>query len=210
MQPGETITPGGSPDSPNGKEQTYGFQQESPADSPVPTTPAPQTETVSNEPAEEAFNQENSYVDWTASEYIDHQKSAQWYFALALVAVIFAFLLYLVTQDWVSVVVVLIAVGLFGISGSKKPRTLEYRITNAGVRIADKLYAYEELKLFSIVTDGGMKSIQILPLKRFMPTLSIYYPPELEDSIFNTLADFLPHEELRHDPVDRLMKRLRF
>ena len=230
MQPGTTITPGQNPDEPPTEaaptatnmpaaepNQAAQGPTAAPASQtvPQPAQPSPdllekpdpaqwQTDTPSNP------EQDKVLVEWTASEYIDHQKTSRWYAMLMIGALLLGLLLFIVTRDLVSVVVVLLAAALFGVSGAKKPRTLPYRITNQGIQIADKLYPFGDIKHFSVVSEGGISSIQLLPLKRFMPALTIYYPPEIEETIFNALADFLPHEEERKDPVDRLMKRLRF
>ncbi len=49
-----------------------------------------------------------------------------------------------------------------------------------------------------------------MPLKRFMPPITLYYPPDQEDAVINALAAYLPHEDRTHDPVDRLMRKIRF
>ncbi len=206
MQPGETITPGQTTEPSGETEQKFRYSAEPANPQPSPT-PVPPTQS----PAQpEAIYEQATLAEWSASEYIDHHKSIEWYAVLVLASVLLGGLLYLVTRDWISVVVVLLAAGMFGISGAKKPRTLTYRITESGVQVAGKLYPYEDIKVFSVVNEGGVSSIQLLPLRRFMPPLSIYYPPDMEEPIFNALANYLPHEENKHDPVDRLMKRLRF
>ena len=47
-------------------------------------------------------------------------------------------------------------------------------------------------------------------MKRFAPLTTIYYDPQIEEKIFNILADQLPLEERQPDAVDRLMAKIRF
>jgi hypothetical protein len=49
-----------------------------------------------------------------------------------------------------------------------------------------------------------------MPLKRFMPPLSLYMDPADEEKIVDVLADYLPVEQREQDPIDKLMRRLRF
>jgi hypothetical protein len=58
--------------------------------------------------------------------------------------------------------------------------------------------------------EGAFSSIVLVPLKRFSPLTSIYYAPQDEERITAMLAAHLPYEERKHDPIDKLMQRIRF
>lgn len=150
-------------------------------------------------------------ITWTASEYIGHEKSAAWYMLLFLVAVIIAAAVYFITsKDIMSVIVVMIAAFIFGIYAARPPRTLQYGIDDYGISIGKKLYPYSDLKAFSVTGEGAFASITFMPMKRFMPPLSIYFDPQEEDKIVSALSLCLPIEEPRRDPIDRLMRKIRF
>jgi len=149
-------------------------------------------------------------VEWNASEFVDHQKTAAWFLGLGVVVLVVSIVIYLVIHDWITVIVIAFAALLFGITAARKPRTLQYQLDDAGVQIGTKFYEYELFKSFSIQEEGVFSSILLLPLKRFMPPLSLYFPPEQEDKIMDVLGSFLPHEEHTHDPIDRLMRKIRF
>jgi hypothetical protein len=214
MQPGQTITPDGeikteaqsvAPKLPPAQPETPPVSNQTDDRQDWSTQPVPQAPQDSID-----FDQEASEVQWSASEYIHNQKNPLWYMGLGLVSGLIALILFLVTQDMVSVVIVVIATLLLGVSGAKKPSTLNYKITSTGIHIGNKLYRFEDIKSFSLIDDGAISSIHITPLKRFMPALTIYYPPEEEENIFQSLGNHIPHEERRADAVDRLMKRIRF
>lgn len=187
------------------------MQEGQPSTTDVSTTSQPeapwqysdQTDVVGNSPPRQE-------VTWTASEFIAHHKDVSWYLGLAVGTALLALLIFLVTKDRTSVIVVVVAAFIFGAFAARQPRTLPYRIDAHGLTIGQKFYPYADLKSFSIREEGALGSIMLLPLKRFMPALTIYYPPEQEDVIITTLGSFLPHEERPPDPVDRLMHRLRF
>ena len=196
MQPGETITPGGQP-SPTPPAPP---QKQWPADS--NTAYAPETQ---SKPAPEGGE-----INWTASEYIAHHKTANWYVLLAIASVIVAGLVLLLTGDKLSAGVIVLVAAVFGISAARQPRTLRYAVDHYGIRIGDKSYAYTDFKSFSVIEEDAIYSVMLLPMKRFMPGISMYYPPDQEEDILEVLADYLPHETRQEDMVDRVVRKLRF
>jgi hypothetical protein len=151
-----------------------------------------------------------SAIEWTASEFIAHNKSSAWYVGLTLVSVIVAGLIYIFTQDLVSVAVVVVGAALLGIYGARQPRQLKYRLDSAGVSIGDKSYAYADFRSFAVLPEGAFSSIVLMPLKRFSPSLTIYYALHDEEKIMAILGRELPFEPQRRDIVESLMKRIRF
>lgn len=160
---------------------------------------------------EREYQPSSDAISWTASEYIAHQKSALWYLALGIASILFAVLVYFITnRDILSVVVVLLAATVLGIYAAKKPREQHYSISASGVSIGPKIYSYGLLKTFSIINEGAFSSITFLPLKRFMPAISIYYDPQDEEKIVETLSNYLPMDVQKRDVVDNFMRRIRF
>lgn len=149
-------------------------------------------------------------VSWTASEFIAHEKGAPWYLALVFVTAMLTALIYLFTKDKISSGVVVIAAIIFGTYAARKPRTLEYRLDDTGLHVADKFYDYDQFRSFMVVQEGAFQSITFMPLKRFMPSLTIYCSPEDEQKVTDLLADRLPMENRGHDPLDRFLHRIRF
>lgn len=149
-------------------------------------------------------------ISWSASEFIEHEKPHGWYAILAAGAILLSTILYFLVRDVVTVVVVGIATVLLGVVGARKPRSMNYALSQTGIQIGEKTYPYSIFKSFSMIEEGAIDSIQLMPLKRIMPPVSIYFPPEQGDQIFEILSAYLPHEDREHDPLDRLMKRLHF
>jgi hypothetical protein len=152
----------------------------------------------------------DSPVQWTASEFIAHHKDASWYLTLAAAVLVASGLIFMFTKDLISVVTTLIVGLLFGVIANKKPRQLTYMIDVRGITVGEKLYPYALFKSFAVHQEGMVSSINLMPLRRFMPDLTIYYPPENEAEVLTTLADYLPHDQRKEQSVDRLMKRFRF
>lgn len=207
MQPGQTVTPG------DNQEPAWEYKPETaqtnqtPADLPAPSAEPP-VEAKTQAPAPDHIQGES--ISWTASEFIAHDKSAGWYGMLALGTLILTAIIYLLTKDEVTAAVVILVAVVFGIVAGRKPRELEYKVDSIGVHIAHKTYDYDSFRSFAIVQEGAIESIWFMPLKRFMPIISIYFDPKDGDKIVDILSAYLPVEDHGLDPVDRLMHRLRF
>jgi hypothetical protein len=149
-------------------------------------------------------------ITWTASEFIAHDKGMGWFATLGVAAAVLMLVTYLVTNDFVSAGIVLFMIICFGVFAVRKPRTLPYRLDHDGLHIDSKTYHYDQFKSFSLIQEDGIRSIQMMPLRRFMPPISVYMDPADEDKIIDVLVNYLPMEQRQQDMIDRLMRRLRF
>lgn len=149
-------------------------------------------------------------VTWTASEFVEHDKSASWYLQFLLAVVVGLGLMYFITRDVVSVGILALLAVVFLIVARRKPRVLSYAVTRQGVRVGAKMYLYGAFKSFAVVDEGAIHSIMLLPLKRFMPSITLYYDPQDEARIIDMLGAALPEEERQQDSVDRFMRKIRF
>ncbi len=165
---------------------------------------------MQEEPPEESSAQPVNSITWTASEYIAHQKTAQWYVKLGVSAIVLAFLVWLITKDKISAAVVMIGAAVLGGYGARPPRELQYQLDFDSLTIGNKPYPLDAFKSFSIDDNQAFSSVNLIPLKRFAPGLTIYYSLDDEEQIVNILSKRLPLEEHRADPIDTLMHRIRF
>ncbi|HEX5797603.1 MAG TPA: hypothetical protein VFX86_04410 [Candidatus Saccharimonadales bacterium] len=153
---------------------------------------------------------ESRPVAWTASEFIDHQKGTGWYLAFCGGLSAAGLLIFIFTRDYISTGAVIIAGGMIIILAKRKPRQLPYEVNDQGVNIGGRFHRYENFKSFGINQEEGVRSISFMPLKRFMPDISIYFPPEQETAILKVISNHLPHNDRPEKTVDRVAKKLRF
>ena len=151
-----------------------------------------------------------SEVSWTASEFIAHQKSTNWYLALFGIAVVVMIAVWFLTKDVFSTIVVALAVGVLAAYGSRQPRELHYVVDNNGITIGQKAYPYSLFRSFSVVDEGAFSSLELMPLKHLSPPITIYYGPEDETAITEAVALHLPFEHRERDAIEHLMRRIRF
>lgn len=149
-------------------------------------------------------------IAWTAAEFIAHDKSPAWYLALATAGVVTSALVFVVTKDKITTAIIAFALFAFGLFAARKPKNQTYALDMRGLRIGQRLYSFTSFKSFAISEEGQAASLIFMPLKRFMPPLTIRLTPEVEDRAVNFLAQVLPFDQHHRDAVDSLMKRIRF
>jgi hypothetical protein len=210
QQPGQTITPQ-SRDKTGEVLTSRQFSSKSSEAVEPETPPKAAEDSVSFFKADiSSKSSQKGNISWTASEFVEHKKSFGWYLGLIVVGTALAALIFFTTHDKISTGVVIIAVIVMGIFAARKPRTVEYTLDDAGVTVGNKFYGYEMFKSFSIIDEGAVSSIYLLPLKRFMPAISIYYAHEDEERIVNIFSQQLPLEHRQLDALDNFMHRIRF
>ena len=171
-------------------------------------SPETSVEQSSDQTAQAPLNQQP--LTWTASEFIYKHKGGGWYVLFFIGLAVAAGLVFLVTKDYMSSIFIAIAGVIFAIVIPKKPRELSYEVGNQGISIGNRSYSYAEFKSFDLIMDGGVKCINLIPLKRLMPEISLYFPPEQEMAIVYVLSQHLPHDEYQEKGIDRLIRRLHF
>lgn len=147
---------------------------------------------------------------WSAAEFIAHDKSAGWYAAVVAGGVVAAVLCYLVTKDIFSAIIIFVAIGLFALYARFKPKQQQYGLDRQGVVVGNKSYDFQNYKSFSVADEGHTAAIVLMPLKRFLPALTVPVSPEIEDDVISFMSAILPMERHKADAVDSLMRRIRF
>jgi len=192
-----------------------------PATAAAPQEPQVETATVpdktTSEPETSLFKPESSATDeatqsitWTSAEFHIHEKTIAWYLTLAVVTIAVAAVLFLLMGGIVTPGVIIICGIILGFYGSHRPEQLEYAMNNKGIRVGTKQYRYDDFQLFVVTPNSPAHEVTLIPVKRFMPPLSVRYVPDLEEKVLNMLSDHLPLEERRTDLVDSIMQRIRF
>lgn len=149
-------------------------------------------------------------ISWTASEFVHSQRDIVWFGAFfgALIAICVG--IYIFVKDIIASVSILTAGILFLIMVVKKPRAMQYSITDNGISIGEKFYDFSSFKSFNLSANNGISSVDLIPIKRFGAEISIFLPPEQGQTIVNLLSTHLPHDERVGNKLDALAKKLRF
>lgn len=149
-------------------------------------------------------------VEWEASESIQYERSRMWYLALIVIAILLAVLAVVLFKLWSFAV--LIAVMLFAVLflSSKSARQLKYRLDSSTFSVQEKQYRLDDFRAFSIVQEGSMYFIKLIPLKRFAPPIDAFFPAEHAEHIIGILSGSIPMEEYKPDLLDKYSSSFRF
>lgn len=124
--------------------------------------------------------------------------------------VVAAMLIWFMTKDTVSPLVIIVMGAIVATFAARQPRQLTYQLDPQGLTIGSRSFTFGDFRSFSVVPDGAFSSIVFAPLRRFGVLTTIYYDPQDEARIVDILSQYLPHEVRQPDPLEQLMRRLRF
>lgn len=153
---------------------------------------------------------DNEPVHWSASEYINDDKNGLWFVIFTVVVLsLIAIDVFVLKSYTFSILVVVMAIAVIVFS-RRPPRIIDYTLSgNQGLYVGDKLYHFSEFKSFGLVRDHGQHSIMLIPVKRFSPGVSVYFPEEAGERIVDMLGARLPMENLKLDIIDIIVQKLR-
>ncbi len=210
--PGSVISPDGVDATQKQPEPQQALPQPVPEQPITPAPQAPSPSMPSDEPMQspQPANSQEPSLSWTASEYLHHDKTAKWYLAGTFGAAVIAAIVYFATRDVVSAGIVFVALAGLVVFAARQPKVQDYAVEGNAIRVGNKVYALSDFKSFSFSEDATIIEVSMVPLKRFMPMVTIHVDPEQVDSLIDHLVAYLPMEQHKADPMDGLLKRLRF
>jgi hypothetical protein len=150
------------------------------------------------------------YLTWSATEFIENQKPASWYMLFIVVLIVISAGVYLIIRSIFPVIMIVLIGIVFGVVALRKPKEQTFELNNVGLLIGKRASNYSEFKSFSVIDEKGLGSIVFNPFKRFVFPTTIYYDIANEEKIVGILSDHLPMEEPTNDPIENLMRKVRF
>lgn len=165
---------------------------------------------VAVDAAHEAAPAASQGIEWEASEAVHHQKDLLWYGALVGVGVLLVALSVFLLRSWTFSVLIVVMVAAIIFLNVRPPRVLRYRLDGHGLAINQKQYSFRDFRAFGVAQDGPFYYVILLPVKRFMPSIDVYFPAEHGEQIVDMLGAHIPMQAIKPDIVDELTKRLRF
>ena len=107
-----------------------------------------------------------------------------------------------------AVLVPVMAVALM-VYTHRPARRINYAVSAKGLHINDQLHPMGEFKSFGVVQDHDMNALMLIPVKRFRPGLTVYFPAEVGEELVDTLGSYLPMQDLHLDAFDKIIRKLR-
>lgn len=148
-------------------------------------------------------------LSWSALEYEEKERSADWFWALGVI-VVASSLTSIIYGNYFFAVLLILSGILLGFFAKKKPDVISYELNEKGLKIRTRLYPYENIKSFWVQIEP--KSVLFIKSERaFMPIISV----PLEDSLAAEVHDIfvssnIPEEEMREHISEKIMESLGF
>lgn len=145
-------------------------------------------------------------VTWEALQHRHIEKSSDWYWVVAIIAISAAVVSIMFGNVLFGVVILLAATTMILFS-HRHPKMLTYEVSARGIRIHDTLYPFTSLESFTIDEESNIEPQLLLKSKRlFVPLLIIPLPEEYIDDIETVIASRLPEEHLEEPMSHRLLE----
>lgn len=192
-------------------EQNQNYWQ--PSAEPQATMPAPVTPELAQAQApaqEQAPISGGEPLAWQASEFVHHEKDGMWFLALLGVATVLLLIDIFLIRSWTfGVLIVVMAITVMVIA-KRPPRIINYTLSPQGIQIDERQFNFHDFRAFGVVQENAFYSIRLVPNKRFMPMVSVFFPPEHGEEIVDAFGQALPMENIKRDTIDTLVEKIRF
>lgn len=149
-------------------------------------------------------------ISWQASEAIHHEKNAMWFVGLAVATILLLAISIFAIKSWTFSALIVVMAATVVVLGSRPPKVMQYHLSVHGLQINGQSFGLHDFRAFGILQDGPLYSIVLIPHKRFMPGVNVYFPPDMGEQIVDVFGSALPMEHVEPDFIDKLSRRLRF
>jgi hypothetical protein len=152
---------------------------------------------------------------WTALEYEERERNADWFWALGIIVVTSSIASIIFGNYFFAALLILGGV-LLGFFAIKKPDLITYELNQKGLQIKDRLYPYVNIKSFWIQLntspETNLKPLFFIHTERiFMPIITIPIESEIAEDIYSImLAQNIAEVEMKEHPSEKIMELLGF
>jgi len=94
----------------------------------------------------------DALLEWEGREYDHNPKSADWYWAIGIIAMAGAIAAALFS-NYLLAILIIVAAGTLALHAAKKPPLHRFRLVEKGIMIGDELHPFERMISFSILED---------------------------------------------------------
>ena len=154
----------------------------------------------------------NAILEWEGREYDHNPKSADWYWALGIIAVA-GTIASVLFGNYLLAVLIVIAAAACALHASKQPPLHRFRLVEHGIVIGDDLYHFERMLSFSVLEDVKGELAPMLSIKTeswLSPHLIIPLDGVDVDVVYTYFLQHVDEGEHKHTFVDLVAAWLGF
>lgn len=142
-------------------------------------------------------------ISWEVKEYEHFEHGPDWFWGVALVAIVGGLLAIFFDNFLLAVIIALAAASLV-MYGKREPVMLTVELSADGVRIGKTFYPYKNLKTFWVTEAGERTKLLLESTRSIMPIIDVRAPMARREEIMNYLNDYLPALEREESLIDAL------
>src|SRR3989338_361137 len=146
-------------------------------------------------------------ITWQAHEYVHREKSADWYWAVGIIAVSMAVTAILFNNVLFAVFIALSFFTLM-LYAKRKPHLMQIKLDERGVYEGRAHYTYSSIESFWVEDRFGEHKIIMKSKKKVLPYIVIPIHEIDADEVRNHLKRFLPEEEHNEPLAKKIMEYL--
>ena len=149
-------------------------------------------------------------ITWKALEYKKKEKTADWYWAVIIIAISMAAIAFILHNILFGIFLIIATTVLLMFS-TKDPQIIEVSIDKRGIVVNKERYPFATIESFWLdISEEKNHKILLRSKKVFMPLIAIPLEDYHHLDIRDLLLEFLPEVEM-HEPVShKIMEKLGF
>ncbi len=152
---------------------------------------------------------ENEILQWSALEYEDKERGADWFWALAVIIIAGALTAIIYSDYFFAVLLVLCGV-MLGFFAIKRPDRISYELNDKGLKMGTRFFPFENITAFYIQTEH--KPLLFIKSSRlFIPIISMPIDPAMASHIHELfLFKNITEEQMQEHTSEKIMDALGF
>ena len=153
---------------------------------------------------------DESVIEWTAPEYIQHEKGIVWYL-FAAVGLVLLCVYAIFTANWTLLVALVVIAGVYYWMHGFNPKNINVKISRVGIQVNDKRYPYQNIDSFWIIyKPPHIKTLNLKSNSRFLPDITIQLNDQDPSEVREYLASQIREQEGKEETfVDSLIRTLK-
>jgi hypothetical protein len=144
---------------------------------------------------------EKELYAWTAPARPFKRRNREFYVTVIAIAVIVGLILFL-TEGFMPVILLIALVFLFYVMNTVEPESIEYKITDRGIKIAGRLTEWEAITRFWF-TRRYDSSLLILGTRMLPGRLEVVINEADKDKLKKEISEYVPEEEIPPSALDK-------
>lgn len=142
--------------------------------------------------------------EWEGREYDPNPKSADWYWALGIIAAA-GTVAALLFGNYLFAVVIVVAAVAIALHGAKEPPLHRFRLTERGLQIGEELHPFERMISFSVLEDveGELPPLLSVKTDHWMAAHLLIPLADIDaDAVYAYFLEKVDEREHRHGITD--------